>query len=154
MRKSHINSLITLTFLLLLNLSTSLGQQCIPKGPALHISVEKYREPDESEIYFIDSLDKKLRLIFEKEFNDSMAIFLDNKKVYDAIIATQKFLGVSLQIVDIDYSKYKRLPAVSIIKNKEPVVYFYPIHGKRIIYLNFFNQNWWLEASNLQRGYR
>lgn len=102
-----------------------------------------------------DSMLKKIDIVFEQNFNDSISIFCGNKITSQKKIETNRRLGVSTEIITIDYSDYKETPKVSIIlKNKNDCISFYPIRGKRMAYVNRINGAWSVELSNVIREYR
>lgn len=102
-----------------------------------------------------DSMFKKLVIVFEQSFNDSIYILCGTKIIEQKKIETDRMLGVSRDMITIDYSKYKKRPKISIIlRNKNECISFFPMRGKRMAYINHINGAWSVELSNIIREYR
>ena len=101
------------------------------------------------------SMQKKLEIVFEMDFNDSIYIYCGTKIIQHKKIETNKPLGVSRETVKIDYSNYKDTPRISIfLKKKNDCISFFPKRGKRMAYINHINGAWSVELSNIIREYR
>lgn len=116
--------------------------------------IEVPRENESGEKYFSDTLRKSIRLIFEKDFNDSIIILLNGKVVFDSLIVTAKGYGAARRSIDINYSTLKK-PTLYIIKKNGECIWFYLKRGQRVAYINYSNQLkiWGVELSNIQRHY-
>lgn len=102
-----------------------------------------------------DSLQKKIKIIFEQDFNDKISVLTNNKIVFAKKIKTNRSLGVCLEMITIDYSKFIHLPKISIIQsNNKDCISFYPKLGKRIAYINYSKGSWSVELSNIIREYK
>jgi len=117
-------------------------------------TIESNRDNEDGELYFSDSLIRKIRIIFERDFDDSVTIYLNQTLVFDSIIKTSPSIGASKRFIDINYSKYDQLPKISVLLRRGNCVYFYPVVGKRVLYVNYSKGFWNLEYSNIQRQYR
>jgi hypothetical protein len=120
------------------------------------LQVDEYYDNSISDDFILkDSLQKKIKIVFELNFDDKVWIFANNKMFFTGNIKTVRNLGVSLEMVDIDYSKFLQTPRISIIVgNPSNCVSFFPRLGKRIAYVNFLQGAWSIELSNIIREYR
>jgi hypothetical protein len=102
-----------------------------------------------------DSSQRELKIVFEQDFNDKISIFLDDRCLVTDTFKTNRNLGVCLNTISIDYSKFIKMPKISVILNsKNNCVSFYPRLGKRIAYINCIEGAWSIELSNVLRDYR
>ncbi len=98
---------------------------------------------------------KELRLVFEQEFNDSLLILFNDSVFTTGFLKTEKNLGVCLNFISIDYSRFRKVPKISIfLSSKRDCISFYPRIGERIAYINNVEGGWSIELSNFLRDYR
>lgn len=118
------------------------------------LSVENSSAYD-SRLLIEDSLKPQLILVFEQQFDDSIYLFVNRKILEVRKIKTNKALGVSLETLTVDYSSFKKVPKVSLLLKEKGICFsFYPVRGKQFLYINFINDHWFAELSNVQREYR
>jgi len=103
-----------------------------------------------------DTMSKKIKLIFEQKFDDSMSVFVNEKLVNKTKVFTNASLGVSTNFISLDYGIYTSMPKITLVlsNKKATCVSFYPVLGKRIAYINFIKELWDIEMSNVIREYR
>jgi len=115
-------------------------------------SPSKYEEMYEFKLK--DTLKQTVGLIFEKDFDDSIQIKVNNIIIYKQRIKTSPNTSVVMADFEIDYSVYSAIPTICIILiSKKNCIEFKPIRGYRLIYLNRFEGYWNIENSNYPRVY-
>lgn len=94
-----------------------------------------------------------LNLIFEREFDDCIKVFLNAKELYCKKITTVKNLSVVNAEFGIPYAVENK-PLIEILQlNERRKIAFNPKQGYLLCYLNRINDIWTLEFSNYQRIY-
>jgi hypothetical protein len=102
-----------------------------------------------------DTIQRRLWIIFEQDFNDSISVLVDSKLYKTERIVTDRVIGVCKSSVQINYSGYKRDPLISILfLERNKCISFYPVYGKRMAYINSVEDAWSIELSNIIREYR
>ncbi len=146
---------IFLLFLLLLSVLTSVGQKKRGCDNEVLPAIETSREAESGEKDYADTLKKNIRLIFEKQFNDSIIIRLDNSIIYNSMLTTNRPNAPRAKIIDVDYSMKKRKPRIIIEKSNGECTWFYLKPGYRVAYINYVKdvKIWVVELSNIQRQY-
>lgn len=100
-----------------------------------------------------DTMREEITLGFEKGFNDSIVIFLNDKMITGAFLATNRNLEFAGQI-KINYANLKK-PLLYIISiTNKTYVQIKLKKGYRIAYLERFNKLWYVEYSNYIRQYK
>jgi hypothetical protein len=139
----------------LTSIKTLVGQKNIKRcvdSIAINIS---YARLGSDEDVVQDSLQKEVKLVFEQDFNDTIAILLNDSLFTTGVFKTKNNLGVSLNIISIDYSKFEKVPRISIVLiSKNDCESFYPRVGKRLAYINRIEGAWSIALSNALREYK
>lgn len=133
---------------------TSVGQyKTTPCRDTFEVDIYYSGQFDEN-FLINDSLVKTIEIVFEQDFNDSVLILCGSKIIQQKWIVTKRPLGVSPDIIKVDYRKMAN-PLISIIlKQQNDCISFKPIRGKRMAYINRINGAWSVELSNIIREYR
>lgn len=118
-------------------------------------AIEDPRQAESGERDYADTLKACIRLIFEKQFNDSVIIMLDSSIIYNSMLVTNRPGAPWVKIVDIDYSNIQHTPRIIIKKVNGECMWFFLRQGYRIAYINYVSQlkAWVVELSNIQRQY-
>jgi hypothetical protein len=141
-------------FLLLTGMRELLAQGNIrPCKDTFKTNVLSYR-PSESSDLIKDSLIRKITLVFEQNFNDSISIFVNDSLFETSFFKTIHNLGVCKNTVSIDYSELKGVPRISVVvHSKNDCISFYPRADKRMVYITWIQRGWSVDLSNVIRHY-
>ena len=121
----------------------------------IEADIDNLMTPFDKDNLLTDTLSKKIALIFEQTFDDSVVIKVDTRILYKAKLKTRKFLGVCDSSFNVDYSGYAKPPKISVfLPGRKECISFYPKHGKQLAYINLIQKGWSIELSNLVREYR
>ncbi len=150
----NIHSILFIFFLLLHALDAAAQKNECCKNEIIP-AIEETRQAESGEMDFVDTLQRSVRLIFEKQFNDSIIIMLDSSIIYNAMLVTSTPGAPRAKIIDVDYSKIKKTPRIAIRKANGECMWFYLQPGYRVAYINYVKQvkGWIVELSNIQRQY-
>lgn len=126
----------------------------------LDSKIENIWIPDSSEesskVDIKDSTSKSLYIVFEKWFDDSVQILLNNKIVISDRIKTNKYTSVVEREKEfkVDY-KFIKNPLIEIrLVGQGRKIRFSPKEGYVICYINRLIKQWKLSFSNYVRDYR
>lgn len=123
----------------------------LKKRPSLYIPSELSEEYDYK---IIDTLSKKIALVFEQSFNDSVLITLNDSIIYNLRIKTNHFYTAVGRNFFIDYHHFKDLPTIKILLiERHKCFEFKPFFGFRMMYVNLINDRWGAEVSNYPKMY-
>lgn len=149
------NRRVFLIFALLFYFFKSVGQQYSCCDREIKPFIEAFREAESGEMDYTDTLKKSIRLIFEKEFDDSIMVVLDDSIIYNSMIITNKPYAPRAKFIDVDYSMKKDTPYLVIKRADGKCIWFYLIPGHRVAYINYFKDPgvWMVELSNIHRQY-
>lgn len=116
--------------------------------------IEEPRQDEDGELHYTDTLNRAVRLVFEKGFNDTITIMLNTKVVFNSRIATGPGFHDRRKYIDIDYSNINN-PYISIIRKNRDCCWFYIKPGKRVAYIVYSEQlkMWDVELTNIERSF-
>jgi hypothetical protein len=143
---------ILLCVLFLVSIKTSICQNGIKScKDTITVSVEL----DKGTPVHMDSTKRKIEMVFEQDFNDKISIYLDNIYFKTDSFKTIRNLGVCLNSISIDYSKFKKIPKISVVlDSRNNCVTFYPRIDKKLAYINCIKGGWSVELSNILKDYK
>lgn len=150
----HINSILFISFFVVYTLrAVAQEKECC--NNRIIPAIEDYRQAESGETDFADTLQRSVRLIFEKQFNDSIIIIMDSSIIYNAMLVTSRPGAPWVKIIDVDYSNKHQIPRIIIKKANGECMWFYLQPGYRVAYINYVKQlkEWVVELSNIQRQY-